>query len=373
MGPIEPISRGQFFLMTAVSVVAGGVYIWPQTVISESGRDAGWAILLSISIAMGLVWLQTLWPPHTTGATELGRMEELWGIVRWPVFLATIVLYVILDGALLALFTQLLSIVFYPRTPRLVFSLSLILLSAWFAGKPLTHLARTVQFWFPLVIGSFLLLAILSLGNFRNPTAMLPSGDIQLMPIGRGFLATWYLWIQGELIVTVGGHVRQTSWTTIRRWALAAIAFQAIIIVIIYGLVVGTLGPNAAVTLEWPLIYIFSNLTVQTAFISRPGLLIMVTWIIALVLYLAVHLWVLTTNLQDGWHLPEAYRLGLIGLVAALWILIVHFLPTAVIATHLVVRGIDPLAFTVTIFTTVGALVLAKFKRRRVHAVPRDN
>ncbi|SMC02178.1 Spore germination protein [Sulfobacillus thermosulfidooxidans DSM 9293] len=365
MEPIEPIGRGQFFLLTAVSVVAGGVYIWPQTVISDSGRDAAWAIAISIATAMILVWLQTLWPPKTVGATELGRMHSLWGIFRWPVFMATALLYVLLDGALLALFSQLLSIAFYPRTPRLVFTLSITVLCIWFASKSLTHLARTVQFWFPLVIGSFLLLTLLSLGNLRNPMAILPSSQIQLLPIGRGFVATWYLWIQGELIVTAGGHVRGTSWSVIRRWALAAILFQGFIIILIYVLVIGTLGPNAADTLEWPLIYIFSNLTVQTIFISRPGLLIMIAWVIALILYLAVHLWVLSSNLQEGWHLRKRYRIILIAVIAGLWLLIAHFLPTPIVATHLVVRGIDPVALTVTVFTTVSAVVLSLWHHHR--------
>ena len=93
VGPIEPISRGQFFLITTTSVVVGGVYIWPQTVLTDAGLDAPWAVLLSISVALGITWLQTLWPPKTTGMTELGRMQAVWGWGRWPVFLATAALY----------------------------------------------------------------------------------------------------------------------------------------------------------------------------------------------------------------------------------------------------------------------------------------
>lgn len=44
----------------------------------------------------------------------------------WPMFIAALI-YVLLDGVLLVLFTQLLSIVFYPRTPRLVFTLGLFI------------------------------------------------------------------------------------------------------------------------------------------------------------------------------------------------------------------------------------------------------
>ena len=72
---IEPISLGQFFLMVAVSVVAGGVYVWPSAVLEDAGLDAPWAIFVSVGLALGLVWLQTLWPPHVEGSSSLTRMQ----------------------------------------------------------------------------------------------------------------------------------------------------------------------------------------------------------------------------------------------------------------------------------------------------------
>ncbi|NMP25057.1 GerAB/ArcD/ProY family transporter, partial [Sulfobacillus harzensis] len=308
VGPVEPISRGQFFLVTAISVVAGGVYIWPQTVLTDAGLDAPWAVLLSISVALAITWLQTLWPAKTTGMTEFRRMQAVWGWARWPVFLATAALYVPLDAAFLALFSQLLHQLYYRYTPLWFFAVTVLLMVGWLAGHSLTYVARNVQLWFPLIIASFLFLVFMALGHFREIAALHPASVIRVVPIAKGMVATWYLWMQGEVIVTVGSHVRDTSWTQIRHWALAAVAFQGAIIVVIYALVVGTLGPALADTLEWPLVYIFSNLTVRTLFISRPSILIVVSWVVALLLYLTLHVFVLTINLQDGLSLSPRGR-----------------------------------------------------------------
>lgn len=171
--------------------------------------------------------------------------------------------------------------------------------------------------------------------------------------------------MQGEVIVTIGGHVRSASWTEIRHWALAAVAFQGAIIMIIYALVVGTLGPAVADTLEWPLIYIFSNLAVQTIFISRPSLLIMVAWVVALVFYETIHVFVLTINLQDGWSLSSRSRVvmawGLIVLIAA----IITRLTSPLTATYLVVHWIDPAALVVTTATSLLAPFLVHWRSAR--------
>ena len=372
VGPIEPISRGQFFLITTTSVVVGGVYIWPQTVLTDAGLDAPWAVLLSISVALGITWLQTLWPPKTTGMTELGRMQAVWGWGRWPVFLATAALYVPLDGALVALFSQLLQQLYYRYTPLWFFTITVLLMAGWLASHSLAHIARNIQLWFPLLLASFCLLTLMALGHFHETAALHPASVIRVVPIAKGVVATWYLWMQGEVIVTVGGHVRETTWTQIRHWALAAVALQGAIILIIYALVVGTLGPAVAETLEWPLVYIFSNLTVRTLFISRPSIVIVVAWVVALILYLTLHVFVLTVNLQDGWSLSARGRVGLVWALIGLLGGIAWGLPSPVAATDLVVHWIDPPALGVTIITSLGApwLVRRRPVRERTPVSP---
>ena len=140
-GTIEPISPGQFFLMSAVTVVAGGVYIWPSALLSDAGLGAPWAIVASISLALGLVWLQTLSPPHTGGASSLPRMQAIWGWMRWPLFTVTLAIYLALDGSLLALFSQMIHVSFYPLTPLWIFEWSGAVSIGWLAGKSLSQVA----------------------------------------------------------------------------------------------------------------------------------------------------------------------------------------------------------------------------------------
>lgn len=361
---MEPISRSQFFFITSVSIVAGGVYIWPQAVIADSGQDAPWAIILSIGMALGIVWLQTAWPSGIPGATSLTRMTALWGWVRWPIFATTTIVYFALDAAVITLFSQMLHMEFYPLTPRWVFELSALAIVGWLGGKSLVQVTRNAQWWFPLIIGSFLVLAIMSLVNFHQGDAVLPSAIIAIGPIFKALVSTWYLWIQGDIIVTLGAHVKETSWRQVRAWALFAIGFQGMVIVIIYVLVVGTLGPSMAQTLEWPMVYIFSNLTIQTAFISKPGLLIIIAWVIALIMYETVHLFTLSLNIQDGFSLSDRGRVISVWAMVSTLALIASQLTTPLVATHLVLHWVDPTALALTVTTSILAPMLARRARR---------
>ncbi len=362
---IEPISLGQFFLMVAVSVVAGGVYVWPSAVLEDAGLDAPWVILGSVGLALGLVWLQTLWPPHVEGSSSLTRMQAIWGWVRWPLFAGTLAIYLGLDGALLALFSQMLHVNFYQRTPLWIFEGSIVLVIGWMASKSVSQVARNVQFWFPLTIASLFLLAAMASPHLHQMAALRPSSVIALRPIAKALVSTWYLWVQGEVIVTLGSYVRGVPWSTIRHWALAAIAFQGLMLFLIYALVVGTLGPNAPIQLQWPLTFIFSDLTISALFISRPGLFILISWVVALILYEAVTLLVLTLNLEDALGLSPPQRTGMVWSGILFLLAISVTLSTPLEATHVVLAWVDPVALGLTLFTNVLSPLLGWIRRRR--------
>lgn len=317
---------------------------------------------------MGLVWLQSLWPPYTRGASALTRMKQVWGWLRWPLFIVTAGLYLALDGSLLALFSQLLHFNFYARTPLWVFNWSVVAMVAWLAGKSVSQVARNVQFWFPLIIASFFLLTFLVLPNVHLLTAIRPSSVITIKPIAKGMMSTWYLWVQGEVIVTLGAHVRGTPWTRIRRWALGAIAFQGFMIMFIYALVVGTLGPVAPTLLEWPLVFIFSNFTAPTLFFSRPGLFVIISWVIALTLYVAVTLMVLTINVQDALSLSVRTRTVLVVATAIALGTISSKIATPLAANEVVLSWVDPIALGLTLFSSIFAPLLVRIRNLRLDA-----
>jgi len=370
IGPVEPISRSQFFFITAVSVIAGGIYIWPQAVLADAGLDAPWVILLSISSALAIVWLQTAWPAGLPGATALSRMRWIWGWLRWPLYFGVISLYLVLDGSLTSLFSQMLKTEFYPMTPLWAFSLTTLGLAGWLGAKSLAEFARNVQWWYPFLISALLLLAFMALGNLHQTDALRPSTIIALSPIIKGLISTMFLWVQGDLVVTMGIRVRDTSWNQIRRWAFGAIGLQGVVLILTYIVVVGSLGPTVPQMLEWPAIYVFSNLTVPTLFISKPGLVIIITWVIALILNIGSHLACLSLNIQDGLSLSNRGRIVTVWVLVLSVALITLQIPTPLVARHIVLYWVNPGVILVTgSFSLMSPLVARWWRRRQKNTV----
>jgi hypothetical protein len=127
---------------------------------------------------------------------------------------------------------------------------------------------------------------------------------------------------------------------------------------------VGALGLEAPVALQWPLVYLFSNLEAPVLFVSRPGLFIMITWVIALILYTSVTLMVLTTNLQEALHLSSRARKVMVWTGVLILALLGSQISSPLTANTWILEGVNPVALGLTLFTSVGAPVMLYVRRR---------
>jgi|BEDMetMinimDraft_2_1075160.scaffolds.fasta_scaffold04626_2 hypothetical protein len=366
-GPVEPIGRGQFFLLLAISVVAGGVYIWPQAVLAVAGQNAIWSVLASVALAGATTWGHGLWGEWAGGSNYLRDLERTFGVLRWGPLAVTMALCLAVESAFVALFAQMLHVLFYVATPLVVLRLLIILLAAWFAAKPLNGLARNVQFWFPLVVFSFLFLWVAGIFQARDWAATLPSNVVSVTSIAHGLLVTWYLWIQGAVLVTLAPHVRNTSARDIRRIAVGAILAQGAILVMIYVLVTASLGPEAAQHLEWPLVFVVSNISFSSAFISRPGVFILLGWVAALILHVSVHLYCGSANLAAAIGRVgsgEAARRLWVGLFALGLAFASSVYTSPSDTTDWVLKVVDPWALGWVLLILPTSLALMGWRRR---------
>jgi len=346
VGPVEPIGTRQFFWLAAFTVVAGGVFIWPEVLVLNAGADAAWGLAASPLLACGVIVLQFAWASRIPGATYAERLAGVWGRLALPWLLGDLTLCTILDAALIVQFTDMLQTFFYPATTTLITRGILVGLVVWFAANQLTHLARNAQFWLPAIMLGVLGLFTLGAANIHEIPAILPNVPVHPGKVFAGLVMMWYMWMQSEVLVTLGAHVRERTLWQLVPTALAAIALQGLVLVLLFVLVVGTLGPVGTAALEWPLIYVVMNIGPTKFFVARAGILVMPTWVAALLFYLAIRTFWSATNVQAVFSMPGRQRwlvaLGfgilLFGL-GCLW-------PTAEDATRFVINRWDPFALT---------------------------
>jgi hypothetical protein len=354
----------EYFFFLAMSVVTGGGYIWPQAVLSASGTESLWAVAGSMLLALTMSSLALLWMRISSPGILVDRLRQSWGALRWPIMLTDVALCLLLDTAMLTLFVQMLAAVFYPATPLWIMKALIAAFAAWFASRSLSALSRNIQFWFPLLALTFFLLMGMSFAQVRQGWAVGFGPWTAWTPIARGIVCTWFLWKQNEVILSISYFVRPGNPVLIRRVTWLAILFQCVVILGIYAVTVGSMGPQATQLLRWPLVYALSNLSTHSFYLSRPGLLILLIWTAAMVFYLASHLFCMGINLSRLFTGSYAAT-GLAAAVLAAGIGAGSLMigsPTA--ATHLVLDDFNPLDLTYSfavIVISILVLILTRF------------
>ncbi len=316
--PVEPISSGQYLWVMMVSVVAGSVYLWPAYVVKLTGPGAYVSLLAATAVAGGITMLQVGWMRRMAYRSYPAAMQATWSPWLGPVLTwITMLLMLALDAAILYLYGELLQTFFYPATPSWVTVATIGALAVWIAIRSLTVVARNVQFWFPLLLASFVVVLALSTGDMRFPLAATPKWGVSMGSLARASVATWFLYANPCATAALLPHVRPTGRWSAGAVALAAIALQGVILLAILYAALATLGPAVIPDMTWPIIYIFSLIHISSFFVQDIGMLILITWTIAIILHLAVHSYVVAANVGPplGGHNPQRqYLVAGIGL-----------------------------------------------------------
>jgi hypothetical protein len=352
---VEPISRGQYFWIVFISVVAGGIYLWPTYVVKTAGPDALYALVGTTAVALLVQAALVDWARRVNRGPYADALRATWGGGLWAVLGGSAVLCLTVDGILLSLFGDMLSTFFYPATPRLVLTGVVAFTAFWIAMRPLATVARNVQFWVPLLLLSVGLMTVLSLQNVHFPEAVVPAPTLAVMPWARAVLGTWFLYANGGLVATMVPAVRWARRPRPLRTTLAATAMQGGILLLFYFIVVGALGLYAVPRLQWPVVYVLGLVNLNAFFIKGVGLFILITWASAMVLFLAVHWYCAAWNLQQAVRSADAGRLAAMVAMVAGDMVVANLIPSVVQARELLYRLVTPVDLGWTVVTVAGS------------------
>jgi hypothetical protein len=274
------ISPGQALFLVLIGVVAGGIYIWPATVVRAAGQASLVSTLGTCLVACVVLYLWTRLCPG-----------GLLAILDHPVGRALAIAYAFLLAAylvdVLALFATLSTKVLNPRTSPLVFLFVAAGAATWIAVHPFASIARLAQLWTPIVL---LLTVAVGLGGLHEmdlPGALLPSLGRQPLTVWHGIEAGVYLWTPYPILLTVAGRLR---WRQFRPIWLGLVG-QCLTLLWLYAVVAGTMGTWPIVELHWPVVFVYETIELNSFFIAEIGVLVVVLWTVSFVLWWAINLW----------------------------------------------------------------------------------
>jgi hypothetical protein len=361
-GPVERISGGQYFLIGLVSVLAGGVYLWPSYVVAVAGVNAVYAIGATTAAAILITVMQIGWVERDVeGPVGSGLRQVLGTIGAWLILPVNGVLCLGMTTVLLALYTDMLQTFFYPFTPRLVMAGAMALTATSIAIRPLATVARSVQFWFPFLFASFIAVLAMAFGNASHWVAFHPTLPINPEATGRAAISTWFLFANSGLMASIAPFVRWKRRSKARLVAGTVLVVEGGVLVLLLGIVLATLGPLAVRQLTWPIIYVLSLVSVETFFLKGVGVFSLLLWTAALVLYLTLHFYCVSWNIEALAGGPRRLYVGGLALAAMLGAIL---LTSVVEAEQMLFRFLNPLDFGWAALTTPMVWVVARLRLR---------
>lgn len=341
----ESISPGQFGWMAGISIVAGGVYLWPQYLVTYAGSQGIYSLVAMTGLALVFGTLQVataLNGRQPTYVKTTAQLMPFFGpVLVFPVIVA---LSLTLDGLTLLLYALMLHSFFYTHTPVYILELAIVLVAGWIAMRTLSAVARSVQFWFPIILLVLAVILGLTAPFIRFPLALTPPADFHVDPWLNTMVGCWYLYSNAAVVTTLAPHVKWPTPVQASLTVALAILGQSLVLFALYAIALLTLGADAVSRLYWPLTYIFSLVSVRLFFVKGLGIFALMFWTSTVVLYLAVRefswSWNISTLLSTSWPSKRTVVLALLLVLVAM---VGMAIPSDTAARTLLFQWVSPL------------------------------
>lgn len=373
-GLVEPISANQYMMVLFVSLIVGDVYIWPQFLTEHAGPDSLLVIAAATVLAAALMGVQAWWTMHARQPSLFAAFSDTWGhTAAVGLTSITLLLGLGLDSVLLALYSDMLQVFYYPETPRWATMALMVATAGWLAARTVSGVARNTQIWLPPALITFIAVVLASYVNVSQVSAVIPRGSIPPWDFMQATGATWFLFATAGLPASLLPHVRGVTTRRAVGMTIAVVATQGIILAMLLSLTVGTLGIVPTAKIEWPIVYVFSLVVLPTFFLRGVGLFIILSWTTVAVLFGATHFQNVLLNLGA---LSRPRRTLWATLLGGLLLIGAHEIGSVEAARELLFHVVTPLNFIwmllVMPLTAAVSLLRRKPKVGKVAAPPPD-
>ncbi len=326
------------------SIVADALFVWPLHVVVAAGQNAILAVLCIGGWAMTIAGLHTVHRPQPQWVRQVWTIVDVMGwILLWSI-----------DAVMVVSLLSMLKTFYFFETPEWALLLPFCAVVGWGASKPRDTVHSLATFWVPLLfIGSILIVAV-AMGNIQYPRALIPNQVVSVRPVFRAIQVMAY--VVTPIGVTLRGIASEVQAAPTGLVRVLGPLLAWLFLVLLYLLVVGTLGPSALVHLRWPVVFMLDQVTLDSAFfVSRVGIAVIFGWTMGLALGFMIHVDVMAGGLARLWPNPSA-RWLVAGGASIGWYWAALGIAAPAMASHVLLVSLDPLA--VGYLLTEGALLL---------------
>lgn len=289
------ISPLQYAIIETTAFLGIGIFEFPRHLVLAASNNAWWGFLLDWGAAYGGAWILLKVAYINPRETLLGMTRHIWpGVGYWVFGILDSVIHLVLPVIALSQFTYVILTFFLPDSASWMVEVVLMGLAVWVAWWDLPALARTTQvIYIPVMIISLILIALL-VPHISQGYAIRPSWDFRMLPIWRGALQTFYIFVGYEVIPIFWPYIRPADQPRARKYTYWSLTFTGIFYAVILAATLGTENPWYLTHLEWPGVSALRLINITGLLIDKLGLLIVVIWGVLSLFFISIRLWAIT-------------------------------------------------------------------------------
>ncbi|GGD93368.1 GerAB/ArcD/ProY family transporter [Paenibacillus nasutitermitis] len=354
------ISAFQAAIMMNQAVLASSVLLMPSITTKLAGRDMWMTPIVSSLVGYFLIWLVIRLYRISPWGTFTGLLE--WVLGKTPGKICGI-LFVLFQLHILSIvihdYGDFIVSNFFVKTPMIMISGSMMLLSIWVLKAGIEVLARCAQLFTPFILFFLLLALLLSMPSF-DPSNVLPVFENGLPPILKGSLVVDGWFCQMFLIVYILPQVKDDK--KIMKWGLVSITVVGVVMCLT-NLSVLMLQSDAAAIYSYS-VFMAARYISLSDFLEHVEVMVLLVWVFGAFIKISVFLYALTLSTAQTLglsnHKAIVVPLGLLVLIMSFWSLpdfqtLARFVSTA--GTLYIITGF--LLFPILIY--IGARIKKRF------------
>jgi len=275
----DKISLRQFQILLILYIFGTGVIILPRKAAIYAGRDGWIAFILTITLAVFAVFV----------ITSLVKRFPHKSFYEYASTLITRPIAVILTLGLIAktivglacelrFFAEIVKYVLLYNTPYAVIAISLLLLSAYAAGKGIETKARIGQIiiWLIFIPLIFVFIVVSTDVDFSELQPVLQTEPRQL---AAGAYHLFFAFSGIEFILLISPYVNSHKHMPSR--AVSSIFAIGVFMCLCIILAIGRFGPNSLTYQMWPILEMMDATPLPGSFIERQEAIMMSFWILS--------------------------------------------------------------------------------------------
>ncbi|MDP9729646.1 GerAB/ArcD/ProY family transporter [Alicyclobacillus tolerans] len=345
-------------------------WIFPRIAIEQADRDAQWSVLVAILTSVFMAWIHTLINQRFPTLTACEYTNLVYGKWLGKFFsFCYLPVYLVFTSICVYLFITAIK-PYFPSTPRVVLEIVIFLVAtrgAWIGVETLGRISSIVH---PLTLAAvtFIFIFIMTQSNhfwLPHEIVSLPltlKGALHILPIYLGF----------SFFLLIGPYYNHNK--RIAKWyPLISVFISGFVILVAFFAVILNLGWEGTRTLSFSIPFVLQLIRIQGFFVERLGILIIVVSTAFSILFLAIHIWGISSlACQIFTNSEKHYKYWVIP-VSASGVIIASLIPNEQMIFDIINMIMVPASVVLLLIIPFTTLLIAMIRRLKTEPPPSFN